>query len=613
MDNGEISCSFRKNCPLGDNKPAEFEIPNHDPVLIDFIRTPQRMMSSQLRKASGCKHKDLPVASTALESVTVQELLVAPSARTVTTDSDSNVRDESGHEYRDRIVYYLGRVVGASNRYRATGMVVPSPKNQEVTMIVSDLEPSVQDFESFALTPAIIEEFKVFQRHGEQTVEQKVHELTMDLSSNVTKIYGDHRRRALLGGLLVRHSILQFEFDGELQDRGWLEALILGDTGQGKSQSENRLITLTGLGQQVDGVACKRTGLAYSTQQYGSSWFLKWGAYPLNDRGLLFIDEAQHLEDEEKHKIRAGRSSGVLKVTAIRSGEHPCRVRLIFACNPKYDGVIGDEAYGIRLVTHLFADEDIRRFDFVILASESDVPSDIINRPLATREKVPQLLLPDVLRKSISWAWTRTAAQVTFTPDAVKAVFESTRRLVSTYGSARDIPLVANADTRKKVARLATALAALLHSTDETHKRIVVLPEHVQYVDRFLVEIYSHANCQLDLYSKIQEEEGSLSEDEYAAFLSDLRGEATTSVDTPIPMDKKLEIIRSFLRNPEGISRVDLAAELQVTAQWASNLVKFLRENKLIKTKHGRGGCYRATPKFVRIQHRLIAEKILIL
>ena len=96
-------------------------------------------------------------------------------------------------------------------------------------------------------------------------------------------------------------------------------------------------------------------------------------------------------------------------------------------------------------------------------------------------------------------------------------------------------------------------------------------------------------------------------------FLVDLRGGSSNGVDAVIPMDKKLEIIRVFLRNPEGISRADLAAELQITAQWASNSVKFLRENRLIKTKHGRSGCYRATPKFVRIQHRLLAEKILVL
>jgi hypothetical protein len=84
-----------------------------------------------------------------------------------------------------------------------------------------------------------------------------------------------------------------------------------------------------------------------------------------------------------------------------------------------------------------------------------------------------------------------------------------------------DIPL-ASTDVHEKVARLSVALAALLHSTDKSHEKVIVKPEHVQYITRRLHDVYGHRNCQLDKYAASLSERESLTDVEYTKIVDDI-------------------------------------------------------------------------------------------
>ncbi len=287
------------------------------------------------------------------------------------SDSGEQVVDAEGKPFREKVLFYLGKLSKPSRYYRGIGRAVPNPKSQEATAFLWQLIPIEADFRSFRTTPELKERFSVFRADGESAW-SKLKLIAADVTEHITQIYGDHRVLGLLGKLLVFHSLLKFRFDGELLKRGWLEMVEIGDTGQGKTQQVDRVMDGTGLGECIDGVSATRTGLAYSFQKLSDSWFLIWGKYPLNDGGLLFIDEAQNLDSEDINKIRKGRSDGKITADGVRSGEHPTRTRLIMSCNPRYYGVVDDQLFGIELLKQTFKDEDIRRFDFALISSSSD-------------------------------------------------------------------------------------------------------------------------------------------------------------------------------------------------------------------------------------------------
>jgi hypothetical protein len=374
--------------------------------------------------------------------------------------------------------------------------------------------------------------------------------------------------------------------------------LEIGDTGQGKTQQFDRLSQTTEMGEGIDGVSTSRTGLAYAYHKLADSWFLVWGKYPLNTGKLLFIDEAQNLRPEDIDKIRKGRSEGVIVADGIRPGEHPTQTRLIASCNPRYQGVVDDEMFGVELVKQTFKDEDIRRFDFAIISSSSDDKAEI-NKRRSEREKTEQLITGAMLADSIKWAWSRRPEHVVFIEPAIDAVYATAAFLVSQYGEARDIPLMLESDARHKIARLAVAIAALLHSSDEDHEKVIVDAEHVAAVGDYLVEIYGHSNCSFDQYAKIRGAEAVLTDDDYTAIWTALR---TSKIEgtTTLSEDDLQTLLRSFVTHGGVLGRQDLAGEIGKSTAWTSKIVGILKAEKLIRVNKGKAGGYRATPRFTK-------------
>ena len=576
-------------------------------VLIDLTRVPVR----QLRKRLGEYARSLcPNALYLGPSTrqTVTSILATPKARRVRSAvaaSAVEVVDESGKPFREKVLYVLGQIDKSSRYYRGLGVAVPNPKTQEATAFLWSLEPLDEDFDNFHVTPEHATAFRSFQADpGQATV--KLYQIGNELTEHLTQIYGTHRVLSLIGKLLVFHSVCSFSFDGEPLKRGWLEMLEVGDTGQGKTQQVDRILATTGMGEVVDGVSTTRTGLAYCFHKLNDLWFLVWGKYPLNDGRLLFIDEAQTLHDEDIDKIRKGRSDGLISADGVRSGEHPTRTRLIMACNPRFQGVVDDQLFGIELLKQTFKDEDIRRFDFAIISSSSDDKADI-NQPRKSASGSPSTGLMEALGASIRWAWSRKPGDVEFEPEATEQVYLSAQVLTEMYGAARDTPLALESDIRIKVARMAVAVATLLHSTDETHKRVIVRVEHILAVGEFLVAIYDHPNCSLDLYAGVRRSESVLTDADYQDLWKEMR-ECQVEGTTRLGKDDINALLRAFVTHNGQIGRQDLAGELGKSAEWTSKVVRVLKVNKMIRVNKGRSGGYRATPRFTRFLKMAIAK-----
>lgn len=600
-------------CPIN-HRTRRITIPENSKDLIDFTRFNDRKILHRLRTLSPCEEDTASrIQINIVERVTVQEILVIPMVSRIEARSEDGKEidtDEMGREYRDKKVFALTSLPKTNQYFRAIGWVKSSPKTQTATLLVHKLEPINNDYENFQLNEQVIEEFKVFQPGEGESIESKLADVLKDITNNITHIYGAHRERALLCMLLAYCSQIQFKFDDEMLKKGWVEVVIVGDSGQGKTQLYDNLSKAIGLGEFISGTSATRTGISYSYQQTSDTWFLKWGKYPLNDGRLLFIDEGQSLSIDEWNKMSSGRSDGVIRADGVKQGEHPTRTRLIVSCNPKDNRILDDNMCGIETLKYIFRPADIRRFDLPIFLSSSDQSSDIVNIPQDERAVTQQKITPDILRKSVCWAWTRKAGNVVFEKGVVKRICEHATVLLNLYGAAKDIPIVTT-DMRHKLARLAVALATFLHSTDQAHQKVVVKIEHVEYIDKFLREIFNHENCCLNVYAELKMDNSTLTDEEFNSFLETMEKEGLAlRADGKINLSEDMRLIFLDFANNDAIDRSQLGDTLDLEEDSVTRKLKILKDFKLIRGRSGMRG-YRKTPKFNKILRRMLISGFL--
>ena len=123
-------------------------------------------------------------------------------------------------------------------------------------------------------------------------------------------------------------------FHGIPTIRGWVELKIVGDTGTGKSALVEKMMKYIGLGNRVNAESTSRTGLTYKMEQGNrGSWYIVWGAWPLADKELIWVDEDTGIEKDEYGEMTLARSDGKLEVKRAVTAETPCRVRAILSGN----------------------------------------------------------------------------------------------------------------------------------------------------------------------------------------------------------------------------------------------------------------------------------------
>lgn len=492
----------------------EKEFHENDRFLIEATNQNDNNLKGILRYHSGASCNK--VAHEVIETINVCEILVVPMAeriKSVRTEEDGPMHDvdETGNEYVTRKMYVTGDEVQANNHYKIEGYVYPHPKNGMATLLSQAQEPLQDSVARFELTEDIVESFKVFQVQPGETLEDRIDVIVNDIVENVTLVW--ERYQPHLAALLTYHSCLNYYFQGRLEKRGWLETIFVGDSGQAKSQLVSSIMEFCGLGNLASGEGSSRTGLIYSLQQLGERWFITWGKYPLSDRKLIAIDEFSELDPEDFGKITMARTEGVLKVDRVVSTETNARVRALFLTNPANKRTLASFSHGVESLKALFAaPADIRRLDLAVFLQSGDVSKSVLNRDYSTPKT--QLINSATLRNSVLWAWSRKAEDIEITKEAMKNIRKKAEYLGEKYGYAQDVPLMEPADLRKKLARLSIALAALVHSTDETHTKVIVKPEHVSAIEDFITIIYDDANCRLDEYSTRSKEDSELTDEE---------------------------------------------------------------------------------------------------
>ncbi len=480
------------SCSLYSRKRADIQLHSSSPLMLKLVECTDVNQRDILKGVVGCNSKCPYPEYKILEYGNLETVHMIPKA-------DANFGFALRQEYVARSGYIIGNNLPTNKRFNLIGYMHADPNTQKTTYIFDQAIPEKDLLDELEITPEVHDMLKTFQCKSGQTVEQKFAEIHADLERNVTYIWD--RRKVAYAVDLVYHTVLSFMFQEQQVKRGWAECLIIGDSGQAKTTLVERLMSHYKSGELLSGESSKRTGLVYNIQQTGSkgNWSLMWGAMPLNDGGLLTVDELSGMPEDDLAKMSDVRSSGIAKATGVVTAETTSRTRMIFISNPRNGRQLKAENYGVSAILKLWGKaEDVRRLDFAVGVASGEVDADIVNKSISEIAKVEHVYTSDLCKMRVMWAWSRRPENVVFTPEASTAILSNASKMGKKYASR--IPLVEPADQRLKLARLSIAAAVCVYSTDDG-TNVIVTDEHVMFVVNYLNSVYDSKALGYDRFS----------------------------------------------------------------------------------------------------------------
>lgn len=470
-------------CPLnGMNGEADVTIDPSDPLVLAMVEASTGQVNGTIAEAFGVPGGKCGKLQIEIPEHQAVEVLFGRPALDYTDGSDTT---PDAAAYKTIKITSVGRHdTSPNNTVAVVGALQPNPRSQANEFQAHELEVLETSVDRFQLDEQAVKLMTKFQPSPKQTPLKKVAEISRAMASHVTHIHGRPEMHALMD--LVFYSPLSFDFAGERVSRGWLEALVIGDTRTGKSLAAERLVRHYGGGEIVSCEAASFAGVVGGLQQLGGKeWIVTWGVVPLNDKRLVVMDEVSGLTPEEIAQMSDIRSSGQAKLTKIQQETTWARTRLLWMANPR-NATMANYTYGVDAIKPLIGNaEDIARFDLAMAVTLFDVPAETINQRIEggdlryTSESCHALLM---------WTWTRTPEQVKFSKRTEDKIFDLANEMGKLY--IEDPPLVQAANIRVKIARVAAAMAARTFSTDASHESIVVTPQHAEDAVAFMNRLY---------------------------------------------------------------------------------------------------------------------------
>lgn len=401
--------------------------------------------------------------------------------------------------------YFVGESSGFREHasFSLEGTPTSHPKNQSAIVVASKAHKIGDTLSSFKMDENIDQKLRIFQP-SEWTYEalsQKLDEIHKDISSNVTGIVG--RNEMLTAVELSYFSPLYIMFSQGTRSRrvkGWVECLILGDSGQGKTEVAERYSEWIEHGTLLSCERVSGVGLtvAHDKSPHGSH-MAKWGVLPKNDGGLVMLDELSRLNDDALSTMMTVRSSGVIKFAmAGVDAEKNARVRLVAFSNPKHGGAIKELLPVTDVIMNLMSEPAaIRRWDLVLCLINGEVSTEQIAE--SRKSLVEHVYDADLNKSLLYWAWTQKKP-TEFSATAVEMIDDYVHKMDKWQIS--KCPIVSS-DQSHKIARMAAALAARTFSTDDDWK-VVVRPCHVEWVGEFMLRQYGRDTYRLEQTASVR-------------------------------------------------------------------------------------------------------------
>lgn len=477
----KVSCNFDdKGCHTcsvyGKQKNPRFSIPVEHPALIAMCNAPDAALESTLRRGilgipTSCKHNMIVVEQRyGAEIVVVSQ----PVGLEHTTSEDAR-------HVQKALVACDG--VELNSTVRLFARAQPDPRTQETVLVTGQVEKLLDSLDDE--DTAGYSGLNIFQpKEGTlESLEDKLEEIATDLSCNVTSIYQRNDMHRVID--IVAHSPLAMKLEDNTY-KGYIEALIIGDTGQGKSECTKLLSRHYGVGHIVDCANVSVAGLVGGNQQLAGMWVTTWGALPTNDRKWVIFEEVKRAPVEVLAALTETRSSGIARINKIKAGSRPARTRLLWTSNTRSDRFLRTYGSGVDAVLELIGQpEDVRRLDLCYAVSADDIDGDVIHSK--TRPAARHVFTSALCHRLLAWVWTRKPAQVAFTPTVKDLLFAKAQQLSSDYVDT--VPIIDRGTIRLKLARIAASIACRTYSTEDG-ENVCIQERHIECAYNFLKKIY---------------------------------------------------------------------------------------------------------------------------
>jgi hypothetical protein len=561
------------------NGPVTKKFGTDDNDILRMVNVPDGALSRTVKTLAGVPAK-CPVA--------YHDVLAAQNVESVQLIPDV-VFSEKDTPYVTRMAYYLGHGLTPNRSYIMQAVTVPEPQKQLATHLIHTATPAQSNIDAFSLSEDVVTRLRAFQPYesGVDGLWDHLKTIYADLEK-VTGIY--ERHDLMLAVDLVYHSALTFRFQGNALDRGWTEALIIGDSRTGKSTIVKSMMNHYRAGEMTSAENTSSAGLIGGLQQIGTSWILQWGRVPLNDRRLLAVDEISGMTTEAIGRMSSMRSSGIAEIIKVHTERTSARTRMVWIGNPRWDRAMASFSQGVLAVKELIgAPADIARFDMIVTAATDDVALSTVN---AKREpEAPELFTSELCHQRVMWAWSRASDQITWAEDAEAEVLRIATEHGHRYRHATEVPIVEPNEQRIKIARLAVATAITFFSASDDGQVVIVKTEHVRFAAQFLEQLYRKPSLAFEDYATQQRRLYQITQPDKVQKILNRN-----------PMAPQM-LMEQTMVTQKDLQEILLYDDLKETRE----AITTLRESSFLK-RQGTSG-YLKTPAAILMLRRLIAEK----
>lgn len=391
--------------------------------------------------------------------------------------------------------YIINEDVYPGKSYKMRGIQTKDPNTQKAVLVIDEVEPIATSIDNFKMDQETHEILSVFKVKKDETIEQHL--------ERRYKIFGAD------AGVTGRHEVFelmdysyfsQVEINNKLfpsMRRGWVETLIVGESRSAKTMMAKHLMGRYKVGEMLSGSsAVTRSGLLGGIKMFKGRPRISWGAIPLNDGGMVIIDELSNVTHEILNDMTSARSDGIMRIDGIEKGCAPSRTRKIMMSNPRGDHANKRDLKGVDMFLNVCIQKQIlSRFDAAIYIMADDV-IEFDREYLNTSDEFTEYQCTVL----IMWVYSRKPDDIIYEDGIEEYLNECQEELLKKYH--RDTQLI-NQEMRLKLLRMATSVAGMTYSTLENDwNKLYVKKEHVKHIKEFLDKVYCYPNMRLDEFSR---------------------------------------------------------------------------------------------------------------
>ena len=493
-------------------------------------------------------------------NITIKKRNIKPVYGATVTDIPNPIDSAPLTEFS---AFSINQKLENGKKYIITYKLVPHPQDgQKLMMIIKDVEESDEFLDNFKITTEVKSNLQVFQ--PEQDKDEEKFNDTIERVKGL--LHADYNNSLIEIIDLWFHTVLQFNVGAFKNIRGYLDALVVGESRIGKSSTVTALQETYDLGRIVSlaGNAATPASLIGGSNVVRGSYQTRAGLIPQNNKGAIILEELIKCNSNIIRELTEIRSSGKVRISRVNGSiELPALVRMLTLTNPKpIDGMskpISEYPNGISILTDIVGTaEDIARYDIIaIFGFDADKPIDPFFEPKTPYTK-------EQYKTRIRWIWSRKPEQIIITPDIYRYTNEECNKVNETYKSHIKIFGI---ESWKKVMRLAIAIAGYLVSTDDTFENIIVKKYHIDKAIKILISLYDNSTFKFKEYCNEENKyKGATEED--IKNLQNLYMNHSIIIDT--------------LNTTTSISRSNLQAVSGVSTEGFNRIINILSRNRFI-------------------------------